>query len=247
MRNSRNIASMPDLERPIALAVGTFDGVHLGHRHLLNSMKEFGTVVVFTFTNHPLEVLKPGTKIPLISPSEYKLILLEDAGVDFCLIQPFSHDISKMSYNLFIEEIYTAFPFDHLFFGGEDVIGRDRGGTPTTIGELAKAMDFTPHYVTKTTIDGEIVCSSLIREKLSKGKLKDAEKLLGRPYCAYTLLKEPYIDSGLLKPGTYTLEASSPTVKFNTKGKVNNDGSIDFERPKNINEEEYATITFRKK
>jgi len=246
MKIASNIASIPELKKPIALSIGTFDGVHLGHQHLLKTLKSYGTSVVFTFTNHPLEVIQPNTKVPSLTPYAYKLKLLEKTNIAICTIQEFSNDMANMTYNVFLEEIYHSIPFDHICFGGDDAIGKNREGTREKISELGSVLGFTPHYLPKITIDNEIVSSTTIRNYLRKGNLKMAEKLLGRPFATYTKLATPFVDPSLLKTGSYQLQIQSDSDSFQTKGKVASNGSILFDTPSYLKLEEYATITFFK-
>ena len=243
MKISRNLASMPDIKTPVVLAVGTFDGVHLGHRKIINEMKKHGTCVIFTFTNHPSEALTPNIQIPYITPPEYKLQLLDNTGADICLIQPFSTDMAHMTYNLFLEEIHSVFHFDHIFFGGNDCLGKNRDGNPENIASIGKHLGFTPHYLEKLVIDGEIVSSSKIRKFLNEGNLKMVEKLLGRPFSAYVDLANPFIDATLLKVGKYTIEITSPSLSKTTTAKIDKEGNILFDFDI-IDHDERTLITF---
>lgn len=232
MRIITNIAAIPKLPKPIALAIGTFDGVHLGHRHLINQMKEVGSPVIFTFSNHPLAVLNSQRKVPSLTTPEQKLDLLRTCGVETVIIQPFTKDMANMTYNLFLEELYEMLPFDHLFFGEEDALGKDREGTPDKIQAIGKSLHFTAHYLPKLTIDHLTCSSSAIREALKDGDLKTAENLLGRPFSIYITSSSPWIDEGLLKPGNYNLIVKSPTQQSTLVGEVTKTGDIIFDFPK---------------
>lgn len=242
----KNLAEVPELKKPIAFAVGTFDGVHLGHQHLIKTLKTFGTSVIFTFSNHPLEKIKPGTKISLLTPTDYKLELLRATGIDLCILQEFSQDMANMSYDHFLEGIHTSLPFQHIFFGGDDAIGKNREGTKEKIQALGQSLGFTPHYLPKIVIDSEIVSSSAIRSLLRKGNFAQAEKFLGRPFAIYTILQRPFVDTDLIRPGTYNLQVHTEKDTLPCQGRVLEDGFILFNRPSFIDEKAYATITFLK-
>lgn len=246
MKAVYNLATMPDLHRPIAFAVGTFDGVHLGHRFLIETMKRYGTTVIFTFPNHPREVLNPEIKVPRLSSENYKLKLLEEAGVDLCLLQSFSKDMAGMTYNHFLEEIYTVFPFDHLFFGENDTIGKGREGTKENIEKLGKELGFSAHYLPKFTIDNEAVSSSTIRKFIADGDFKRAEKLLGRKFAVYSTIECASIDSTLIKPGPYKFQLCSSSRTLDVTGRVDQEGSILFDAPPPIGPGEAVTIIFIK-
>lgn len=241
-----NLAEAPQLKKPIAFAVGSFDGFHLGHQHLIKTLKSLGSSVIFTFTNHPLERILPGIKVPLLTPLPYKLQILETLGLDLCILQPFSNDMANMSYQVFLEEIHKSLPFDHIVIGGQDPIGKNREGTKEKIQELGMRLGFTAHYIPKILIDGEEVSSTLIREFLKKGNLAQAEKYLGRPFATPICLNSPYIDPSLLKPGAYILQIKTEKDTFGGKGKVTPDGTVIFDCPSFIDRKEKATITFLK-
>lgn len=212
MQVVHNIASVPELPKPISLAVGTFDGLHMGHRRLLSAMKEIeGSSVVFTFINHPRSVLLGKSEIPLLTSPEYKIRLLEEAGIDFCIIQPFTKEMAGMHYRLFIEELYRAVPFQHLFLGEDASFGKDQEGNVDKLKELGHEMHFKVHCTAKLSIDGKIISSSNIRMALKKGHLQKAERMLGRPFSHYINPKMPSIEPRLLKPGKYYL--STPEKK----------------------------------
>lgn len=246
MKTFHSLASISDLPHPISLSIGTFDGVHLGHKSLIKKMKHYGTAVIFTFSNHPREVIDPKIKIPCLTPPDQKLQLLEEVGVDGCLLMPFTQDMAGMTYNLFLEEIYTAFPFEHLFFGERAVIGKNREGTKENIEKLGKMMGFQAHYLPKLTIDHETVSSTLIRTLLAKGDLKQVEKFLGRKFATMTALANPYIDPELLKPAHYQLKICTADQTFESSGKVNKNGEISLDQPISLDPEELVTIIFEK-
>lgn len=242
----QQLTEAPALKKPISFAVGTFDGVHLGHQHLIKTLKKYGTSVLFTFNNQPQELVKPDVKIPLLTPPEYKRNLLKAIGIELCIEQEFTRDMANMSYQYFLTEIKKEIPFDHIFFGGDDPIGNNREGTKDRIVELSKTLDFTPHYLPKLAIDGEVVSSSLIRALLQKGNFAQAEKYLGRPFAIYTPLHHPYVDPDLIKNGTYNLKVQTEKDTLPCQGKVLEDGTILFNRPSFIDEKSHATITFLK-
>lgn len=243
MKIISNIAAIPDLPKPIALAIGTFDGVHLGHQYLIQQMKRFGHVVILTFTNHPTSVLHHHKWIPSITEREQKLELLERAGAEVVIIQAFTKELTNMTYNLFLEELYETLPFNHLFFGEEDALGKDREGTPDKIREMGKALHFTAHYLDKFKVSNEICSSSAIRKALGNGDLKTAEKLLGRPFTVYTTTSCPMIDKGLLKEGSYDILIQSSTESESLKGEVTSLGEILFTSTKHFDETIQITFT----
>lgn len=227
MKCSHTLSSLPETTSPLSLAIGTFDGVHLGHQALINEMKKYGKCLIFTFSNHPSHILQDKDQTPTLIQPLLKKQYLEEAGVDYCVIQDFSKEISEMPYQLFLEEIYQMTPFSHLFFGENDALGKDRKGTPENIKQLGLELGYTAHYLPKVIIDGLTVSSTNIRRFLKEGKLDQAKRFLGRPYAAHIHRDDPYIEESLLKEGTYNVSlAKSPTK--NTKILINHNGNIEF-------------------
>ncbi len=166
-------------EKPVAIAIGMFDGVHIGHVHLIEMMKNCKTKIIFTFINHPIEVVNPRIIIKSITSLECKLKLLEQLGIDLCIIKQFDEEIENTPYTLFIEELHNKIQFDHIFFGEFAAIGKNREGSEENIKKLGLKMNFTPHYIKKIYFNGTKVSSTNIRKLLADGDLKTAKKLLG--------------------------------------------------------------------
>lgn len=244
MKIAKTISSLPDLNSPVCLAIGTFDGVHLGHQALINKMNKLGTSLVFTFSNHPTEVLKKGDPVPSLMTAKMKQDALADAGVMNLVIQPFTEDIAQMPYYLFLEEIYAAVPFSHIFFGEDDAIGKNREGTPEKIRELGKKMAFEAHYLPKLKTEDTIISSSNVRKALANGNIKLAEELLGRPYQNQVHPKDPFFDKGLLKPGKFLAHFTNHTSSLFS---IDEEGNILFEAlPPEYVSEEIIKITVKK-
>lgn len=160
-----SLENIPRLTSPVALTIGAFDGVHLGHQHLLQELKKQGTPVVLTFSNHPSEILRPEPVKPILTLLQ-KLKLLDHFGVAMTIVLPFTQQLSQIPYDVFLKQI----PFD-ILVGGEDIrIGFRGEGTRDTLSKLPYKTVFLPKF----TINGVAVSSRLIREHL-----KEANKLLG--------------------------------------------------------------------
>jgi len=250
MKKAHTITSMPDLKRPISLAIGTFDGVHLGHAHLIKEMKKLGSCLILTFKNHPSEILTPKKPKPFLTHYKYKVALLENLDVDGLILLSFTKEFASMPYNLFIEELYQTVPFDHLFFGENEAFGSNREGTQDKMETLAKALNFQMHYLPKMIIDNHIVSSSRIRAFIRKGDFPKVEKLLGRPFSMELSISAPIIDLHLLKAGTYPLLLHTPSKNIQIKGMIDDKGELNLPRDIVTNKEHdnnRMTITFLKK
>lgn len=226
MKRVKSLSSLPDAFPPLCVAIGSFDGVHLGHKTLITEMKCWGSAIIFTFSNHPTAVLPHVTKVPTLISPQQKEDLLEKAGGDYCIMQPFTPDIASMPYHIFLEEVYQAIPFSHIFFGEGDAIGKNREGTPEKVISLGEKLGFKAHYLPKYTIEGKQVSSSAVRKALAKCDFALAEKLLGRPYTAEISVEAPQIDCGLLPPGCYTV--SQPPDPTPVTIEIDDEGNIFF-------------------
>ena len=175
------LQDIPPLPAPIALTIGTYDGVHLGHQYLFQELKKYGTAAVLTFSNHPAEILHPHTAPHLIDTLDQKIRRLENNGIDLAVILPFTLELSSLSYDAFLKQVREYLPFTHLILGEGAVIGHQAQGTEKNIRALAKELDFEAIYLPKFTHDGEVVSSRKIRQLIETGNFEQAFNLLGRP------------------------------------------------------------------
>jgi riboflavin kinase / FMN adenylyltransferase len=172
---------IPPLNPPIALTIGSYDGVHLGHQHLFQELKKHGTAVVLTFSNHPAEVLRPHAAPPLIDTLDQKIRRLEENGIDIAIVLPFTPELSALSYDAFLKKIRQHLPFTHLIRGEGSVFGHQAQGTEANIRKLAQELHFEAIYLPIFSCDGEPVSSKKIRELIESGNFEQAFRLLGRP------------------------------------------------------------------
>ena len=178
------------VKSPVILTIGNFEGVHLGHQALLKHVvdtakKEGKKAAVITFSNHPSEVLRPAQQTPLLCTTEHKLMLIQNSHVDLAIVLPFTKEFSQQSAEQFLQRVQHAVPFKALILGSDAHIGKDREGDAKTIAALAKRIGFTVDYFPDFNLAGQRISSSRIRECIAEGRLKDAEKLLGRSYSIY--------------------------------------------------------------
>lgn len=176
------LQKIPSLSGPIALTIGTFDGVHLGHQHLLQQLKKHGTAVVLTFSNHPAEILRPQTVPQPIDTLQQRLNRLEKNSIDLTLLLPFTPELACQPYDIFLKEIHQYLPFTHLILGEGSAFGYKAQGTQTQIQSLAKEMQFEAIYLPKFIFEGEAVSSKKIRELIRTGNFEQAFCLLGRKF-----------------------------------------------------------------
>jgi riboflavin kinase / FMN adenylyltransferase len=171
------------------VSVGTFDGLHMAHRQIVNKVVEFakaksGRSFIITFEPHPQEVLK--NKVPdikLLTTIDEKLRLLEKAGVENVLVINFTEEFSKTDAAEFYERyVYGAIGIKDLVVGYDHLFGHNREGSFETLKELGSKFGFEVHRLEEIDIDGEPVSSTRIRQALSEGKIEEAYRLLGHDY-----------------------------------------------------------------
>lgn len=186
MKVTTSLADTPALPSPIALAIGVFDGVHLGHlaliKHLHKLTRKGGTRVLLTFSNHPIQILRSQAPPPLLLSLGHRLYLLEKYGINLTIVLPFTKELSEMSYSHFFQFLHSTLPFTALVMGEGATFGKGREGNSSTLKGLSKEMGFELHVLKKESYHKETISSSQIRSLVEKGELKKIKKLLGRPY-----------------------------------------------------------------
>ncbi len=174
----------PSLSHPIALTIGTFDGVHRGHQALLRRLKEVagseGMAICLAFRNHPAELLQMAPP-PLLTSPEQKSQLIREHGAHLLLLS-FTAEIANQEAGSFLAFVRQKIPFSHLILGHDARLGRKRHGTPALIHEIASQLGFELEYLPPVQEGGHPISSSRIRDALMSGQLDKAERLLGRPF-----------------------------------------------------------------
>lgn len=179
------------LERPLeapAVALGNFDGVHLGHHRLLSRARAAadrsgGEVVVFTFEPHPAKVLAPKLAPRLITTRARKLELLREHGVGACVLEPFDRELSQMEPDRFVEEILVrALNARHVVVGYDFTYGHQRRGDTTSLRAAGREHGFEVEVIDPVTIDGLVASSTKVRNFVTEGNMAGARLLLGRDF-----------------------------------------------------------------
>jgi riboflavin kinase/FMN adenylyltransferase len=178
MQIFETLSNLPPLKN-VALTIGTFDAIHLGHQHLFQELKKRGTPVVLTFSNHPLEILNPSLTPPsILSPTE-KLDLFKTFGIEMTLLIPFTQTLAQTPYDIFIKNLHTALPFSFLVLGEDARLGAHAAGTPDKIQDLAKIIGFKTFFCDKIKIESQVISSSQIRKFIQNNQIDQAQKWLG--------------------------------------------------------------------
>ena len=174
-------------EQGVILAIGVFDGVHLGHKHLMDYLKRQALVRnllsgVVTFRRHPQQVLSPQTRLPYLTSLEERIRLLQEVGVELVVPLSFTPELSQLSARHFIALLQKHLRMQGMVVGPDFALGQEREGDVSTLHSLGKEAGFTVDVVPPKTIDGEIVSSTAIRQALAQGEVTKVEKFLGRPF-----------------------------------------------------------------
>jgi riboflavin kinase / FMN adenylyltransferase len=170
------------------LTIGTFDGIHLGHREIINKVKQIASgknsrTFFITFDPHPRQVLSTNFEMKLLTLLPEKIELLESYGIENLFIIPFTREFSQLSSKeFFLEYIIGSVGLNNIVVGFDHHFGKDRGGDFKTLEELGSSNNFGVTVVDPYTVDGEIVSSTKIRKALSSGDMEKANKYLGRSY-----------------------------------------------------------------
>lgn len=172
-------------DRPVYLALGNFDGVHLGHKQLIQSMitgahQNNGIAAALIFEPHPAAVLFPDKAPKLLVTPERKAELLEKLGLDILIYTPFTLDVAKWTPEEFVKIILVnTLKICEVYVGFNYSFGHKGAGTPELLTELGWKYNFGINIISPVTINDEIVSSSLIRRALENGDINSARIMLG--------------------------------------------------------------------
>ncbi|MFH1799725.1 MAG: bifunctional riboflavin kinase/FMN adenylyltransferase [Candidatus Omnitrophota bacterium] len=177
--------------RPVILALGNFDGFHLGHQKLLRyvvaqARKHHGLAAVLTFPQHPHSILHPERKPMMLMSIEQKIFYLAQAGIDLCFLQSFTPAFAKITPQDFVEKILVKkLHVREIYMGHGAHFGRGRKGDTGLMESLARSNGFLFKKMKPVMLDGKPISSSRVRELLLKGEVKKAGKCLGRSFSMF--------------------------------------------------------------
>ena len=186
----QKIKSLNDIPSPpdnCAVAIGNFDGVHLGHRKILKVLTQEAKKsnlfpLLLTFHPHPAKILTK-RNIELLQTIEQRLDEIKKSGVQMTVVLSFDHQLSQISAEEFIRTIIVQkLKAKKVIVGDNFRFGKGRAGDVAKLHEWASYYGFSVHSIAPVTIQGSVVSSSLIRKLLHQGDIEKANRLLGRPY-----------------------------------------------------------------
>jgi riboflavin kinase/FMN adenylyltransferase len=188
MKVLRAIDELKSLPGSTHLAIGVFDGLHVGHqavigRALESSRQTGGNAVVVTFDPHPVRVLRPEKAPRLLTSTQHKVKLIEKLGVDAVLLLEFTPEFSKTRPEIFIDKlVQAANQLSQICVGQEWTFGANRSGSIRLLEELAPKMGFQVASVPPVLVNERVVSSTLIRSAVESGDLESAANYLGRDF-----------------------------------------------------------------
>jgi riboflavin kinase/FMN adenylyltransferase len=188
MQIINDLTSLQSNAKGATIAIGNFDGVHLGHQAIFAVAKKHAhdhhaPLAAITFDPYPREFFKPDHEPFRLMRNQEKFKAIESLGADFIFLLTFDAKLASMSADDFVERVLLEkLGAKQIVTGNNFCFGKDRKGTEGTLKSHAKARDFSYSSVSPISIDGDIVSSSLIRQKLREGDVAKATKLLGKPH-----------------------------------------------------------------
>ncbi len=189
MRVYRELAeSLPRFTRAV-VTIGTFDGVHLGHRQIIAQMKEeavriSGETVIITFHPHPRKIVSsvPGD-IKLLTTMDEKIHLLEQAGIDHLVIVPFDHTFSNQSADEYVRDfLYRYFMPHTVIIGYDHRFGKSREGNYQLMKSYGEKLGFEVKEISEQLMNEIVISSTKIRHALTEHAIETANQFLGYPY-----------------------------------------------------------------
>ncbi|MBA3460597.1 MAG: bifunctional riboflavin kinase/FAD synthetase [Deltaproteobacteria bacterium] len=169
-----------------AVAIGNFDGVHAGHRALIDRARELARThgvksAALTFDPHPIELLSPGTAPPKLTSLERRLELMAAAGLDAVLVEPFTRELASLAPDAFIDRVVLgALGARAIIVGYDFSYGAGRAGSTEALRAHGERAGVEVAIVSAVDVGGEVVSSTRIRRALDAGDVVRAEQLLGR-------------------------------------------------------------------
>ncbi len=174
--------------RPVAVTVGVFDGVHLGHQHLIEMLKQRAreralASGVVTLHPDPVQVLRPQVRISYLTSLEERIELLRETGVDTVAPLTFTSEVAELSAFDFLQLLHSTLDMHFILMGPDHAFGRGREGTPARVAEIGEELGFEMEVLPRP-LEGTsgAVSATAVRSALAAGDMEMVERLLGRPF-----------------------------------------------------------------
>jgi riboflavin kinase / FMN adenylyltransferase len=184
MKVHRDIAALPPFSNAV-ITIGTFDGVHLGHKKIITALREHagainGESVLITFHPHPRKIISPGDSLQLLNTLEEKTELLSKAGIDHLVVVPFNKSFSEQTADQYIEDFLISTFHPHtIIIGYDHRFGKGREGDFSLLAKKADEYQYQLLEIPKYLLDEIAVSSTKIRNAILQSDVDTANKLLG--------------------------------------------------------------------
>ena len=167
------------------LTIGVFDGVHAGHRYLLEKLQQRASEKnllsgVVTFNPHPQSVLHPHNQLPWLSNLEDRVRAFQELGVKIIVVLTFTRRVAQLGAREFISLVKKQLRMRGIMVGPDFALGRGREGNIDLLRALGREMEISVEVIPAYTINGEVVSSTLIRRVLAQGDMRKVKRLMGR-------------------------------------------------------------------
>jgi riboflavin kinase / FMN adenylyltransferase len=249
MQVHRSLEGLPDFHHPV-LTLGTFDGVHMGHRRILQRVRQIadeqgGEAVLLTFFPHPRLVLNPeDNSLKLLSTLEEKAELLEVQGIDHLVVLPFDAQFARMAAEDFVRDVLLqSLRMESLVVGYDHRFGTGRTGDFQLLCDMAKIHGFHVEEIPAAWVDDVRVSSTKVRNALLAGEVSEAARWLGYAYSfegmvvhgrklgrelGYPTANIEPLESLKLIPGigVYAVEVETPSGIYGGMANVGNNPTI---------------------
>jgi riboflavin kinase/FMN adenylyltransferase len=196
MQVLRSIPELAQIPGPVFLAIGVFDGVHLGHQAVISTAARHaaeagGTAVVVTFDPHPAKILRPEKSPRLLTATQHKIALIRDLGVSHLLVLKFDRELASTSPENFVRQLVeSSRPLREICVGQEWSFGKNRAGNLALLEKLGVESGFNVVGVEPVTSEEKIISSTAIRQAVERGDFAGARRMLGRDYTILGTVEE---------------------------------------------------------
>lgn len=237
MQVLKGLYHLPSFPRPTAVAIGNFDGLHLGHQKILRFLVQRANErrlysAVLTFSPHPEKVLGQ-SRIAMIQTLPQRLTGIKEHGVQAALITAFDRMFSSLSSREFVRDvIVSALKAKEVIVGENFRFGQNRAGDIKDLRRLGSRFGFVVHAIPAVVHRGRVVSSSLIRYLLAEGKVENANALLGRAY---------EVEGRVIKGASRGKTLGFPTTNIQTTNEITPEGV--FVTEAKIDVQTYPSVT----
>ena len=168
------------------VTTGVFDGVHRAHQRIIKTLikkakKRHRSSLLITFWPHPVNVLRPPRRVPLLISLKHRLCIFEELGLDNVIVLPFTRRLARMGAEGFIKKIFGKITVDEIIIGGNFFFGKNKRGSLSDLRKFSAIYGYRVSVINTLRTSGKVISSTMIRRLISKGELKKASNLLSRP------------------------------------------------------------------